>query len=372
MSRRKPPVRAPRKYSRRRPLIWLLVTTTIAMISIAVFVGILSLVSGDVQQRFTSFVISQVEGAPSNDPTPVIFTVHRGESASEIADRLERERLISSAFLFRALLRTRSDEVVIAAGEHVVRRNMTMTQLLAALRGGSTSNRLTILEGWRAAQIGDELEYRGIVRKSVFNSIIRNRDLLPKALDFLPADANFEGYLFPDTYAIADNTEGAELVKRMLDNFVQEVMPVYEDRAYESQLKLSEVVTLASIIEREARLPEERPIMASVYLNRLREGMLLQADPTVQYAIAPGQEAPVAGYWKQELSLEDLASNSPYNTYQSKGLPPGPICSPGLASIKAVLNPARTDYFYFVAKGDGSHAFSRTLEEHNKNVRTYQ
>ena len=139
-------------------------------------------------------------------------------------------------------------------------------------------------------------------------------------------------------------------------------------------LTLEQVVTLASIVEREAQKPSERPIIASVFLNRLKAGIPLQADPTVQYAVANGSAASVQQYtyWKKELTVDDLKLDSPYNTYVNAGLPPGPIANPGLASIQAVVRPATTDYLFFVAKGDGSHVFAETLEEHLRNVEKYR
>ena len=139
-------------------------------------------------------------------------------------------------------------------------------------------------------------------------------------------------------------------------------------------LSIHEVVTMASIIEREAVVPEERPLMAGVFYNRLEKGMMLQTDPTVQYAVASAanEDPPEGGWWKIALTSRDLDIDSPYNTYRHPGLPPGPICNPGVASLQAALEPATTDYLYFVAKPDGSHAFSVTLEEHNQNVALYR
>src|SRR5262249_14462470 len=140
-------------------------------------------------------------------------------------------------------------------------------------------------------------------------------------------------------------------------------------------LTFPQALTLASIVEREAVVPEERPRIAGVYLNRMREGMRLQADPTVQFALLgprPDATAPEGGYWKQELTVDDLAFDSPYNTYRHGGLPPGPICTPGRSALIAVLEPEQHDFLYFVARQDGSHAFARTLDEHNANVARYQ
>jgi UPF0755 protein len=163
------------------------------------------------------------------------------------------------------------------------------------------------------------------------------------------------------------------MVEAMLQAFTDQVTPELIAAAQQQGLSLDELLTLASIVEREAVLREEQPVVASVFLNRLEEGIPLQADPTVQFAIASAQPpAPGANWWKAELTEIDLKFDSPYNTYLYTGLPPAPIANPGIDAIKAVVNPEPTDYLYFVAKGDGSHAFAKTLAEHNANVDRYQ
>jgi UPF0755 protein len=185
-----------------------------------------------------------------------------------------------------------------------------------------------------------------------------------------PPPPRLEGYLFPETYEVPQRVAGAQAANMMVRMFNQRVGDQLR-ASNASKLSGRDVVTLASIVEREAKVAAERPTIASVYLNRLAAGLPLQADPTVQYAVATrdGQAAATYNYWK-ELDPADLGIDSPYNTYLYKGLPPGPICNPGEASIKAVLQPAQTDYLYFVAKTDGSgqHLFARTLDEHNQNV----
>ena len=181
--------------------------------------------------------------------------------------------------------------------------------------------------------------------------------------------ATLNGYLFPETYPIDEETTAESLVVAMLEALDESIDQVLRGRIALSSLTLHEVLTLASIVERETLLRDEMPVVASVFLNRLAVGVKLDADPTVQYAITTGSsEQPDDGWWKIDLTLDDLAFQSPYNTYLFAGVPPGPIASPGLAAIRAVLSPADTDFFYFVARGDGSHAFAETLAEHNANV----
>ena len=191
-----------------------------------------------------------------------------------------------------------------------------------------------------------------------------------------PAGTSLEGYLFPDTYDLPEtDATAADLLARQLDNFADQVLPRYDEarQAGTTALDLHSVLTLASIVEREAVVPEERPAIAGVYLNRLAAGMPLQADPTVQYAL--GFQPTTGQWWKTPIFLEEYSSVvSPYNTYLNAGLPPGPIASPGLSSIAAVLAPEAHDYLFFVALPDGSgrHVFAKTFEEHQENVRRYQ
>jgi UPF0755 protein len=188
----------------------------------------------------------------------------------------------------------------------------------------------------------------------------------------LPEGANLQGYLFPDTYILPVGATADELVLLMLETFLARFTPELREQAASHGLNMHQAVTLAAIVEREAAVPEERPVIAGVFYNRLEAADLLQTDPTVQYSVAELDPLSVQtyGWWKQELTVEDLAIDSPYNTYKYPGLPPGPITNPGLAPLEAVANPAETDYYYFVADaktGDGSHLFAVTLEEHEAN-----
>ena len=173
-----------------------------------------------------------------------------------------------------------------------------------------------------------------------------------------------------DTYRIEPETTTEEFVDRLLDQFASKIGGAVREGFQANGLDVHQAVSLAAIVEREAQVTAERPLIASVFYNRLRIGMRLQADPTVQYAL--GYQDSEGRWWKKALTYDDLRVESAYNTYANAGLPPGPICNPGLASLQAVSAPATTDYYYFVAVGDGSHVFSRTLEEHNANVRKYR
>jgi UPF0755 protein len=250
---------------------------------------------------------------------------------------------------------------------------MTPSEILDALTAGELTGTVTVLAGSRAAEIADQLSARGIVKRDEFLALVGEGEFPHDFLTDRPEGAGLEGFLQPGTYQFTPNTPAREVIQRMLDSFGQGYTAEMREQTGRTNLTIFQVVTLASIVEREILRPDERPLVAGVYLNRLSRGMKLQADPTVQYAIA-GQSPSVSagGYWKRSLSDVDLDYSSPYNTYRYEGLPPGPIANPGVPAIAAVLNPTETDYLYFVARPDGTHAFSRSLKEHNENVARYQ
>lgn len=314
-------------------------------------------------------------GAPvaAADRTTQIVTVTSGESAAQIGSDLQARGLVRSALAFRLMAEQQGVQNELAAGVYELSPSMSTTQILQTIAKGKTRRGIvaTIPEGWRATQIAERLQGLGFTNGPDFLAAVGKPVSVPGA-DLLgpPPPPSLEGYLFPQTYAVQFAVSGQHAAALMVQMFRQQVANQLTAAAPGSKLTPEQVVTLASIVEREARLPSERPIIASVYLNRLAIGMPLQADPTVQYAVAnrDGAAAAAYGYWKANLTNADLQVASPYNTYVHNGLPPGPICSPGEASIQAVLHPAKTDYLYFVAKGDGSHLFARTLDEQNQHI----
>ncbi len=188
-----------------------------------------------------------------------------------------------------------------------------------------------------------------------------------------PPGAGLEGYLFPDTYEFPAQNKPEDVVNLMLKDFGQRLTPDLRQAIAGQGLTIHQAVTLASIVEREAQVPAEQPIIASVFENRMKIGMPLQADPTVQFALSQDPKSVAQfGLWKGDLTYDDLAVDSPYNTYAHTGLPPGPIANPGLGALQAVAHPAQTNYLYFVAKGDGSHAFAATYDEQLANIAKYQ
>lgn len=327
-----------------------------------------------------TLVPSTILGSEPQDalgPTPAsgvaTVTIADGESARKIAEELQEAGVIQSARLFRVLVAFMGIENELLAGSYEFDKGMTTLAVIHRIHTGVTAPLMvTIPEGLRAEEIADLLQGKGVVSKADFLSALKE----DYSKSFLPEDAgarNLQGYLFPATYGFSRSTTGHQAVQQMLDAFEKQVVAEVQPQLETTGLTLDQVITLASIVEREAVKPEERPLIASVYLNRMKVGIPLQADPTVQFALANDpQSVATYGYWKKELSLADLEIDSPYNTYKNAGLPPGPIACPGLDSIRAVLRPAQTSYLFFVAKDDGSHVFAETLEEHLRNVQLYQ
>lgn len=303
--------------------------------------------------------------------TPVIVTVARGESAKTIGQELLRDGIIRDDRLFEIMVALRGVTNSLEAGDYEFDHGLPVVEVVDRIAHGKTASRqVTLVEGSRAEEIGEALERAGIVSKADFMAALVKSQYNEPFLAQVTAPG-LEGYLFPARYDFPRGATAQQVVDRLLEGFQTNVADSVQ---LEGQaLSLGEVVTLASIVQREAGTLSEMPTIASVFLNRLRLGIPLQADPTVQFAIA--QDGPVSaadGYWKKELTVDDLKVDSAYNTYVNAGLPPGPIANPGLDAINAVIRPATTNYLYFVAKGDGTHAFAETLEEHERNIAQYQ
>lgn len=317
--------------------------------------------------------VSQWDAPVNGDSSPRAFEIREGQSAVEIGRALEQQGLIRSALVFRLIVQSRNAEAKLGRGTYVLGSSMTTGQIVDALLAGpATRGRVfTIPEGWRAIQVGDHLERLGYVKATDFLEVVAKPERVAPFNHLIGDVPSLEGYLFPETYEIDSDAKSEAIVQRMVREFDRRMKGELRAKAQALELTLHQAVTLASIIEREAVVPEERRRISGVFHNRLRAGMPLQADATVQYALDSRdlQAAASFDFWKRDLTSEDLAISSPFNTYLVKELPPGPICSPGLASLEAAVTPEATDFYYFVAKGGGSHVFARTLAEHNRNVR---
>jgi len=292
--------------------------------------------------------------------TEQIVTVREGVSLKEVAGSLESKGIITNKTIFMLWTRLMGYSRQIKAGEYRLSSAMAPIRIMEMLtRGMVITYPVTIPEGFSIEQIGKLLEENDLCHEVVFVSAAHDPDILQK---YGISGPSLEGCLYPDTYHFSKGLSAVSIIDTMVKRFF-EVLEGHRQRIEESGMTIREIVTLASIIEKETGIAEERPIIASVFLNRMKKAMRLASDPTVIYGIRD---------FSGNLTKKDLSRYTPYNTYVIAGLPPGPISNPGLESIRAVLYPAETKYLYFVSKNDGSHHFSETLEEHNKAVGIYQ
>lgn len=279
--------------------------------------------------------------------------IRKGETLHDVAAKLDQMGAISSRANFNFWARVLGKAGRMRVGRYEIKPHSSVAYLLGIIsRGESSPFNITIPEGFTLAQIANLLEASTNMDADLFRSIVSDRRLI----DSLGIQAEtLEGYLAPSTYNVYYEENPKKIVSRMLAHFYQSFPDSFNIKANRLGLTVHQAVTLASMIEKEAMLDSERPIIAAVYLNRLRKGMKLECDPTVIYAMG-GLDRP--------LLRKDLTWNSPYNTYLNFGLPPGPISNPGVKSLRAAVNPTAVGYYYFVAKGDGSHSFSYTLNDH--------
>jgi UPF0755 protein len=300
-----------------------------------------------------------ISPADKNGPDQVIV-IKEGLTLKEVAVELEQRGIIRSQILFRLWTRTMGYSRKIRAGEYLLSPRMPPMKVLEKLtKGIIITHQVTFPEGLTVAEVAELLAKKGLLPKERFLALTEDPSLIQR---FGISGRSLEGYLYPDTYQFDRGLTPLTVIETMLHRFWQMVDPL-EKRAAEVGMQMGDVVILASIVEKETGRPDERPMIASVFLNRLKRGMRLDSDPTVIYGIKN---------FNGNLTRQDLEQYTPYNTYQIKGLPPGPIANPGLEAIKAVLYPASTDFLYFVSKKDGFHQFSKTLSQHNEAVQVYQ
>ncbi|MGA2502869.1 MAG: endolytic transglycosylase MltG [Anaerolineales bacterium] len=295
-----------------------------------------------------------------------LFTIQSGESVVSISNRLEKAGLIHSAGTFRTYLLWTGLDTVIQTGTYRLNPALTGFSIAQMLKSATlTEVTLTVLPGWRMEEIAATLPTSGLEFSP--QEFLAATAAAAASIDLVPVGASAEGFLYPDSYTLPRMTTAAQLVSTLLQGFNSH-MPADILAAYSRRgLSLYQAVTMASIVQREAVVDTEMPLIASVFYNRLAAGMNLQTDPTVQYAL--GYNNAQGTWWTNPLSLDDLKFDSPYNTYLYPGLPPGPISNPGLAALGAVAYPAQSNYYYFQAKCDGSglHNFAETFTQHQQN-----
>jgi len=309
----------------------------------------LSLVAGCV-------LVAACSGSPHGTPSRVI--IPRGATFGQATDSLAKAKLVGWPRMFRLYGRLTGGDRNIKPGTYLLKPGTPWSDIVSALNGGhGLVNTVTIPEGYTISQITPLLAKTLKVPADSVQAAMRDTSLLAR-LD-IPT-RTLEGYVFPDTYAFPAGTTARQAVREMVYSFERRWKPDWDTSLTELKINRNDLVTMASIVEKEARVPEERPVIAAVYYNRLRKGMRLQADPTIQFAL---------GRHVGRVLYKDLEIKSPYNTYTNKGLPPGPIASPGVASLAAAAHPANVRYLYFVASRDGHHEFRMTLEEHASAIR---
>jgi UPF0755 protein len=291
---------------------------------------------------------------------PVIVEVPTNSSSSSVGAALQEKGLIKSALAFRFYSRYKGLDARIQTGEYQLSANMSTPEILnTIIEGSQVFHSFTVPEGYTIDEIAELLEQKGYVDKDKFLKLCQEGKF---DYPFLKGQQNtryaLEGYLFPDTYKITRQSDEHDIILMMLDRFVIEAEKLnLIEKANELNFSLHQAVTVAGMIEREAIFDKERPLISGVIQNRLKIGMPLQIDATVLYAL---------GQHKEVVLYKDLEVDSPYNTYRVQSLPPGPISCPGSSSLKAAVEPEDTDYLYYLAKPDGTHVFSKTLEEHQQ------
>lgn len=308
---------------------------------------------------------------PTHQHIAIKVEIPSGAGLGEIAERLEEERIIRSRYAFLGYVKWRGAGKGLKAGEYLLSPDMHLSRIVRILKSGVSDEgdaraKITVPEGYTLSQLADVLATAGIVSKSKFLDASTSKTTLQRLHAAFPLPSTtLEGYLFPDTYFFGRNITPEKVIETMLLNFTAKFYRPYQQEittqeASKNNRNLYTLVTIASLIEREAKIPKDRARIAGVLYNRLEKRMKLEVDATVLYAL---------GRHKSHVTFADLKVNSPYNTYRVSGLPPGPIANPGLASLVAALLPENHDYLYYVALPNGSHIFSRTRAEHEAAIR---
>ena len=318
-------------------------------------------IAGIIIASILAFYLLVIYWPQSNPYERVEINIPKGVSLSQIGNILKEESIISNKRTFTMAVKSLGHEKNIPAGRYVLHNALNNRAIINQLVYGVPSLKsITVLEGWNIYQIANELEKELNISKKTFLRLCNDQ----RVIKLFNLEGNsLEGYLFPDTYTFAEGVDPYLVLTRMVNEFINNITKSMEVQAQEMNMSLLEVITLASIIEGEAIYDSERAIISAVYHNRLKRGMKLQADPTIQYIIDDGP---------RRLLNNDLKIESKYNTYLYRGLPPGPINSPGKESIIAALYPSVNEYLYFVARGDGYHTFSTNEKDHNKAKKKFQ
>lgn len=313
------------------------------------------------------YVLVTISSPISQDESVVYFNIEAGETLGQVSENLADQGLIKSSFIFELYTKFKGQQGKIVAGSHVLNKHMNIKVILKNITTNTNldnENTITIIEGWRIEEIADYLDKNNIVSKSEFLAAT-TIEKWRSQYDFLTGvkTKNLEGFLFPDTYRIFADATVDDVIKKMLDNFDSKLTNQLKSDIVKQGKDIFEVVTLASIIEREVPNDVDKKMIADVFLKRLKDGIALQSDATVNY---------VTGHGRAQPTYDDLKIDSLYNTYKYRGLPPGPISNPGISSIESVVYPTKNIYYYFLTtKDDGRVIYSQTYDEHLRNKAKY-
>lgn len=298
---------------------------------------------------------------PNKEKLSKIITIQENKNFKEVAKQLEAEGVVASKKFLVLLARITGADRKMQAGEYLLHTSMLPLEILDIIKNGKVyQHKITIPEGYNIKQIGRLLEEEGFTEYKDYLKIVHNKEFIQT---FGIEGESLEGHLFPETYFFSKNQELEEIISAMVSKFFSVYSPEFENRARQLGMSMKEVITLASIIEKETSSKDEMPIVSAVYHNRLKKGMPLQSDPTVIYGIRN---------YNGNVTKKDLQTKTAYNTYRIKGLPSGPIANPGRMAIYSALYPADSPYLYFVSMNNGQHFFSTNLKDHNRAVWKYQ
>jgi len=302
-----------------------------------------------------------IDSTATNYKRDVVFDVRPGQTLRSVAKELHAAKLVASDWKFYWYARFKDADNRIRVGEYALHTQMRPREVLDVITSGRSIERsLTIQEGFNIFEIADQLERQGFAKRDEFLQLARDPKLVRQLLG--EDLSSLEGYLFPETYKVTKFTGTQGLIRLMVNRF----LAVYKELPAHGMTR-HQLVTLASIVEKETGAPEERPIISSVFHNRMQKGMRLETDPTVIYGIFFE-----TGRWNRNISRADLLRDGPYNTYRRSGLPPGPIANPGREALLAAIAPAKTEFLFFVSRNDGTHVFSKDFRSHQQAVQNYQ
>ena len=328
---------------------------------IAILVIVLASVGG--VWGYGAYINHGIDAPASDNDAEKPFVVNKGDTTSQIAENLKEAGLIKREVFFEKYVEREDLAEKLQAGEYLLKATMTPKEIADAIASGKTGEpQITIPEGWKAEEIAEDLSREGIATQQEFMNVVQKANFDHDFLEDRPQGASLEGYLFPDTYKIGKETNSREIIQKMLDNFDKKLDSKLRKEIQNQGQTIFEIITMASLIEKEIAEEKDRPIVAGIFYKRLEQGHFLESCATIQY---------ILGTNKKRFSYQETRTESPYNTYINVGLPPGPICNPGLSAIKAAIYSQDSEYLYFLSDNKGKTHYAATADEHEANKTKY-